>query len=254
MKNNNKIIIILLSIILVGAIGVGGFFGYNYYQKQKQIENTRFITSLDNRKVFSGSSIVEVANNVLYNAKWTQTKVSGNDYNVECNGTLDNSNVRMVWTVTDKGKGNMPDINKDIKIYKGSKLVSADFATSIIFLNYYTNSGKQIADDDMKKFYNTFKIFKSVDNNLDLKNIDKDYFVKYFTDEKNAKNFANSFLTKIADRDLSQEQQTEIFGRALTDYDVQQINDLTEVQRKGLIDDFANTLIQSVKSAKWFNK
>lgn len=248
MKNSIKMII---AVVLLVVLGVGGYFGYNYYQKQKQIENTRFITALDSRKVISGSSIVEVMNNVLYNAKWTQTKVAGDKYTVECNGTLDGSNVRMVWNITDKGKNNMPDIDKSIKIYKGSKLVETNYATNIVCSIYYTNSGKQITDDDIKKFYNTFKIFKSVDNNFDIKNIDKDYYIKYFTDEKNAKNFANLLLTKAVDGNLSQEQQTEIFGKALTDFDKQQFNNLTEVERKQIIDDFANTIIQSTKASKW---
>lgn len=243
MRTGTKVLIILISLVV---LGVGGFFGYKYYQT----ESTRFITALDSKNFVSGASVKKVFTTVLFNRKWKQYKVSGNKYKVECNADFDMSKIKIVIDCTDKGKRCKPYINSNYKVYKNGKAVNSDYALSIITLNYYDLTGDKMPEN-YKKVHDFLKLFELLDDNFDAKNIDEEYIKSYLLNKDTAKKNAISCVNKLkSDDDFIDEMSSLFPDEKLSDQQKQALRHLSEKDTNQLIDKMQNGFLEIQKGLK----
>lgn len=238
-KNVRNLIIGLGVIAICIAGGIGGYLYQKQYYEKMAIENTRFITLLTNKKIMSNVSIKTILDTSLDATVWTQSKINDNKYLVACKGSFNGTDVLTLFYIS-----NTKNSITSIQIFRNGKLVDSTYAQEKIILHYYDLTGKTITDSSLEKAHEVFKLFSALDKNFNPNNIDKAYLTSYMSNKDTMQKNAAAYLNGLIDGSINISDYKALSnGSTLSQDDINQINNMTEVERREFIDDLTNKLM-----------
>lgn len=235
-KSVKKIIIAVVVILVLVGGGIGGYLYQKQYYKEKAIENTRFITLISDKKIISDVSYKAILDTSLDSTVWTQSKINDNKYLVACRGSFNGTDVLTLFYISDT-KNSITSI----QVFRNGKLVDSDYAMEKITLHYYNLTGKTITDSSLEKANEVFKLFSALDKNFNPNNIDKAYFTSYMSNKDTIEKDATAYLNGLIDGTLNlSDYKSFSNGTTLSQADRDQLDSMTEVERRNFIDDLTN--------------
>lgn len=235
-KNIRNLVIVLLVLVICIAGGIGGYLYQKQYYQKMSIQNTRYITLLSNKKIMSNVSIKAILDTSLDATVWTQSKINDNKYLVACKGSFNGTNVLTLFYIS-----NAKNSITSIQVFRNDKSVDSNYALEKIVLHYYDLTGKTITDSSLEKAYEVFKLFSTLDKNFNPNNIDKSYLTSYMSNKDTMQKDAAAYLNSLIDGTINMSDYKSLFnGATLSQDDINQLNNMTEAERREFIDGLTN--------------
>lgn len=176
-----KKIIIVISIIVVGIIGVGVYFGQKEYYRKQAIENTKFIKAVADTKSpdFNYYTFRQIFGEMLDHPVWTQSKVKDNKYVVACSGNFGNSrHVVIEFYMKEQNEKVFSYKEENMRAIINGKSANAYFAAGLLYMFFQEKHNLKM-DPETENMMNTLNILiKNKQINYDKYNLDYDIFEK----------------------------------------------------------------------------